>query len=266
MLTVSGINIFPIKSLGGIQTQSACLTDRGLKHDRRWMLVDREGKFLTQRTVPIMSQLMVSIEGDHLRVQNRRENGDDLLIPTQSDEWSPRVVTVFADTCNALVYPQAINDWFSERIGVACELVFMPDDADRPVDPDYSITGEQVSFADGYPALIIGESSLTDLNSRLDEPVTMKRFRPNLVFSGGEPFCEDHWKQIQIGSVEFAAVKLCARCVLTTVDPLTSEKGREPLKTLATYRKQEKGVMFGQNLLHPAEGKINVGDAIKVIE
>ncbi|QDT95910.1 MOSC domain-containing protein [Gimesia aquarii] len=266
MLTLTGINIFPIKSLGGIQAQSAKLTDRGLKHDRRWMLVDQAGKFLTQRTVPVMSQLLVSIKGNHLHVQNRKVNDDDLLVPMQSDEWSPRDVTVFADTCKAFAYPQVINDWFSERIGVSCELVFMPDDADRPVDPDYSITGEQVSFADGYPALMIGESSLTDLNSRLDEPVTMERFRPNLVFSGGAPYCEDEWKQIQIGAVKFTAVKLCARCVLTTVDPLTSEKGREPLKTLATYRKQEQGVMFGQNLLHPAEGEIKVGDEIKVIE
>ncbi|NKB82077.1 MAG: MOSC domain-containing protein [Nitrospirales bacterium] len=266
MQVLTEINIFPIKSLGGIRAQCATLTDRGLKYDRRWMLVDQEGKFLTQRTRPIMSQLLVDVQGDNLYVRNRQVKDDDLLIPVQSDRWHPRSVTVWKDECQALAYPKVINDWFSKRIGVTCELVYMPDDSDRPVDANLSIAKEQVSFADSFPMMIIGESSLADLNARLDEPVSMDRFRPNLVYSGGQAFAEDSWKRIRVGSIEFAVIKPCPRCVMTTVDPLTSEVGHEPLKTLTTYRKQKNGVMFGQNLLHAVDGEIKVGDVITVIE
>lgn len=266
MLTLTQINLFPIKSLGGIRVGSVALTNRGLQYDRRWMLVDSKGNFLTQRTLPVMSQLQVSLQPDNLVVTDRREHGAPLTVPMLLNGENRIRATVFGDTCDAWSYSTTINSWFTRRLGVDCRLVYMPDDADRPVDKAFRRNQEQVSFADGFPALIIGESSLGDLNARLDAPVTMDRFRPNLVFSGGEPFAEDLWRHVKIGEAEFYGVKLCARCVLTTVDPVTSQVGPEPLKTLATYRKQERGVMFGQNLLHGSDGEIAVGDRIEVLE
>ena len=265
MLSLSQINLFPIKSLGGTSQNSVRLTDRGLENDRRRMLVDQNGKFLTQRTHPVMSQLLVSIQGNNLHVCDRR-GSDTTVIPMIADQWRPVRVTIFADTCDALAYPKGISDWFSQRIGESCELVYMPDDSNRPIDPKLSTNNEQFSFADGCQVLIVGEASLADLNARLEKSVTMDRFRPNLVFSGGESFEEDTWKRIRIGNSEFTAAMPCARCVLTTVDPVSGETGKEPLKTLASYRKQEDGVMFGQNLLHGAEGEVCVGDKIEVLE
>ena len=265
MLQIKQINIFPIKSLGAIRPDSATLSDRGLTLDRRRMLVDPTGRFVTQRQQPIMSQLAVELEGDSLRITDRRGGCEHLVVPLECT-GATCDVTVFNDTCHAHVYSDDINDWFSDRLGIPVRLVYMPDDADRPIDPDYSINDEQVSFADNYQVLIIGEASLTDLNSRLAEPVSMDRFRPNLVFTGGDAFAEDRWKCIRVGDVEFHAVKLCPRCVLTTVDPETSKMGREPLKTLASYRTFDGGAMFGQNLLHGNKGTIRVGDRIELVE
>jgi len=265
MFELTEINIFPIKSLRGTRPRSAKLSDRGLALDRRRMLVNEEGVFVTQRQQPTMSQLQVDVEGESLRVSDRRGRCDDVVVPLSCDTDESMDVRVFQDTCKAKVYSDGINRWFSDRIGVPLRLVFMPDDSDRPIDRQFSINSEQVSFADNYQVLIIGEASLADLNSRLEKPVSMDRFRPNLVFSGGEAFDEDKWKRIRIGQVEFFGVKLCPRCVLTTVDPETSKMGREPLRTLASYRTMDGGAMFGQNLLHGDSGEIQVGDHIEVL-
>lgn len=266
MPTLTQINLFPIKSLGGVRPKSATLTSRGLEHDRRWMLVDGDGVLVSQRTAPMLSQLLVSIDREELRVCDRRAPAEELIIPTAIEGQASRTVTVHGDTMTAVSCESRAHDWFSERAGVECELVYMPDDSDRLVDPDLGAVEQQLSFADACPALVIGEASLADLNSRLDEPVTMDRFRANLVFSGGGAYEEDDWRRIRIGDIEMRVVGPCARCVMTTVDPLTSEMGQEPLKTLSTYRRQNGGVMFGQYVLHGSEGTIHVGDEITVIE
>jgi uncharacterized protein YcbX len=146
-------------------------------------------------------------------------------------------------------------------------LVFMPDASRRQVNQNYAPSPDDVvGFADGYPFLLISEASLKDLNQRLNAPVPMNRFRPNLVISGCLPYEEDTWKWIRIGEVRFKVAKPCARCIVTTVDQSTGEKGVEPFQTLAAYRKQEKGIMFGQNLIHTTQGVLSIGQTVEVLE
>jgi hypothetical protein len=154
------------------------------------------------------------------------------------------------------------SEWFSAILGKNCRLVSFPENNPRPVNPDHAINNDQVSLADGYPCLIIGQSSLDDLNSRMEIPLPMNRFRPNIVFSGGKPFEEDEWKNISIGQNRFAGIKLCPRCVVTTVDQDTGIKGAEPLRTLATYRARDNKVYFGKDLIPLNYNEIAEGDEI----
>ena len=178
-------------------------------------------------------------------------------------------VGVWEGDVDAEFYPQEIHNWFTDALGVECKLVSMPPTTNRIVSRDHAIREtDVVSFADAYPFLLIGEGSLDDLNTRLESPVPMNRFRPNFVVKGSEAFEEDTWKRVRIGSTEFHVVKPCARCVMTTVDQTRGEKtGKEPLKTLSEYRNRDGKVLFGQNLIaESAGGKLSVGDEIEVIE
>ena len=179
-----------------------------------------------------------------------------------------REVTVWRDQVAAIDQGAEVADWFSTHLGVACRLVRQADDAVRHVDPVFACQpADQVSFADGYPLLLISEESLADLNMRLDAALPMNRFRPNVVTRGaGAPYAEDTWREITIGEIRFSPVKACARCVTTTTDQSTAERGVEPLATLASYRRVPRGVLFGQNLIHHTRGTLRVGDATHVIE
>jgi len=170
--------------------------------------------------------------------------------------------SIWEDSVDVEIAGQEVSNWFSKKLGMECRLVSFPEKNPRPVDAAYSIRNEHVSLADGYPLLIIGQSSLDDLNRRMKTPLPMNRFRPNIVFTGGEPFEEDEWKNFKAGDCRFAAVKPCARCALTTVNQDTAEKGIEPLATLASYRRKDNNVYFGQNVLTLQPGKIAVGDEI----
>lgn len=259
-LTLSEIWIYPVKSLGGIRLSSSKVMEKGLLYDRRFMLADENGKFMTQRVYPKMALFKLSINDGTLTV---RYHDDTLTIPAVPKPNEPAAsVQIWENIVQAHEVDTTYSAWFSERLGMKCRLVFFPEEYERPVDPAYKVNDEHVSLADAYPFLIIGQSSLDDLNTRLKEPVPMNRFRPNLVFTGGEPFEEDHWRNFQIGSNGFIAVKPCARCVLTTVNQDTAEKGAEPLKTLASYRTRNSKVYFGQNLVATNHAEIKVGDKI----
>jgi uncharacterized protein YcbX len=265
-LYISEIYIYPIKSLGGIQVPSAEVEARGLRYDRRWMLVDEKGQFLTQRQHARMALLQVSLLQQGLLVSHKQGGLEPLFVPFTADKEGPELqVTVWDDTVTAREVDPAISAWFAEALGMPARLVRMPEKAHRPVDPCYATKGEEVSFADGYPFLIVGQASLDDLNSRLGQPVPMNRFRPNFVFRGGKPFEEDNWNFFVIGRKPFQAVKPCARCVVTTINQSTAEKSEEPLRTLATYRQQRNKVMFGQNLLSGSKGTLHVGEKLKVL-
>jgi uncharacterized protein len=264
-LILSAIYIYPIKSLGGIAVHTAVLEERGLQYDRRWMLVDSHNQFMTQRKFANMALLKVSMEKDGLKVTASGMPSIALPFVPQTSEML--TVTVWDDTCQSIVVSREVNEWFSAVLQKECKLVYMPDTVLRTVDERYAKNKEIVSFADGYPFLLIGEASLADFNSRLAQPVPMNRFRPNLVINTTEPFVEDTWKSILIGESVFHLVKPCARCILTTIDQQTGIAGKEPLKTLSTYRSFNNKILFGQNLLgEKAAGKeIHIGSPVRIL-
>lgn len=267
-LYLSDIYIYPIKSLGGIRVQTAAVELRGLRHDRRWMLVDEKGQFLTQRQHAQMALLQVSLQQDGLMVQHKQGGLEPLLVPFAASEANGQElqVTVWDDTVPVQEVSPSISAWFTEALGMPSRLVYMPPQTRRLVDTAYASNGEIVSFADGYPFLLIGQASLDDLNSRLKQPVHMNQFRPSLVVRGGAPFVEDSWSEFVIGSQSFRAVKPCARCVVTTINQVTAERSPEPLRTLATYRQQCNKILFGQNLLPGSVGgTLQVGDKLQVL-
>jgi uncharacterized protein len=265
-MRISEINVFPVKSLKGISVKSASVEERGLENDRRFMLIDEKRTFITQREFPVLARFETefSDEGFVLSFDD-----EQILIPNKIDSNQKVNVKIWKSTAKAIVCNDSINEWFSDKLKVNTRLVYMPDDSKRIVSPFYSIRKYKdiVSFADGYPVLLIGEESLADLNSKLETPIPMDRFRTNLVVSGSEAFAEDSWKRIRIGKTIFQLMKPCARCVMTTIDQTKGEKqGSEPLKTLASYRTKNGKVMFGQNLIAENFGEtINLGDEIEVL-
>lgn len=269
-MKLSAINIYPIKSLGGISLKSSIVENRGLQFDRRWMLVDENNKFLTQREFPKMATVGVEVLKDNLRVSS---DSGKLEIAFQPEANETANVKIWSSRCRARIYENKTNEWFSDVLKTNCKLALMPEETTRKVSYFYAVhKDDAVSFADAYPFLLIGENSLADLNSRFDAPLPMNRFRPNFVVEDSEPFAEDDWKTIKIGETVFHFVKPCARCVITTIDQSEGVKiGVEPLKTLASFRipkrSVKKKILFGQNLIARNVGAVvNVGDEIKILE
>jgi uncharacterized protein YcbX len=263
-MQLTQIHIYPIKSLGGISLQEAIVEPRGLRYDRRWMLVDAEGRFVSQREIPEMALLRTAITPSYLEVYHKNNPDDRVQIPLEiQPEAFPKImVEVWSDRCAARLLEEPIHAWFSRVLKQPVRLVYMPDTTRRRADGRYAPAGQVVSFADGFPFLMIGESSLADLNSRLEQAVPMDRFRPNLVFTGAEAYEEDQWSDFTILDQPFRCVKPCARCVMITTDQETAARHAEPLKTLSKYRKNGNKVLFGQNVIWLGEKNalIRVGD------
>jgi hypothetical protein len=267
MFWISQLFIYPIKSLGGISVETALVTDRGFEYDRRYMLIDEYNRFLTQREYLVMALLQTGIEGNDLLVHHKKSIDLKLRLPLiPVNEGDTTRVQVWEDTCEAIHVSPSADEWFSERIGISCRLVYMPETSRRLVDREYALKDDITSFADGYPILMIGQSSLDDLNSRMKEALPVNRFRPNIVFTGGLPFEEDTMEHFIVNGIHCYAVKPCARCVITTTDQETGMTGKEPLKTLASYRRVKNEVYFGQNILTDGNGFISVDDSIEVIK
>ena len=258
-----GLYVYPIKSAGGIPLDVSDVDERGLRHDRRWMLVDEAGRFMSQRRFPRMALIGVRIEHDGLIVD--APDMPSLKVPLQPPAGRLMLVRVWDDLVESLTVGDDADRWFSEFLNVRCRLVYLPDRSLRPVDPAYGGPGDQVGLADGFPFLLISEASLADLNARLEQPVPMNRFRPNLIVGGCEPFAEDGWRLVRIGPITFRVVKPCARCAITTVDQRTAATSKEPLRTLARFRRSGTKVLFGQNLIHDETGIIRIDDPVEVI-
>lgn len=257
MPKISQLWIYPIKSLPGISLKQSKLFSKGLENDRSFMLVDSNNVFLSQRKLPKMALISVSIEKHGLRVTHKSMPA--MIIPWINQEVEALEsikVKVWQDECDALHINTAIDNWFSEALGIDCQLVYLPDESLRYVDKNFAKNNEQTRFSDGFPLLLIGEESLNELNSRLDKKLTMRSFRPNIVVSDCEAYAEDSWNKFTINQSKFSAVKPCSRCIVTTIDPDTAEKSldREPLKTLQKYRKRDRKVFFGQNILFKVNG------------
>jgi hypothetical protein len=264
-MNVQDLYIYPVKSLGGIRLETAQVLQRGFRFDRRWMLVDENGKFITQRVEHQLALLATEITENTLRIYDKRSPENKLDIHFEQHLTSNINVSVWHDSVEANHVSEEIDEWFSRTLNKPCKLVFMRENSLRPVTEADSFSDVHVSFADAFPYMLISQASLDDLNNRLLVPVPMNRFRPNLVISGTEAFEEDTWSEIKIGEVHFKVVKPCARCILTTVDQETGIKGNEPLQTLSRFRKADNKVLFGLNLVALNEGVIKVNDAVEVI-
>lgn len=262
ILRLSGLNIYPIKSTRGIPLAESAVDEFGLRYDRRWMVVDEAGVFLSQRSHPRLALVVPSIGDGTLRID--APGMPTLQTPLHPTNTVATTVTVWDDTTSATWVGDRAAEWFSDFLGRACTLVHMADQVVRPADPAFAPPGVRVSFADGFPFLLISEESLADLNRRLADPLPMNRFRPNLVVAGGEPYAEDGWEKIEVGGIRLQVVKPCARCLVTTTDQTAGERGKEPLRTLATYRKVNGEVMFGQNVVHENTGRLGVGDPVVI--
>lgn len=262
-MNVQSLYIYPVKSLAGISVPYLELDDFGPSRDRRWMIVDELGKFVTQRRLPRLALIKAELNDGVVGIDIPGQ-GRFMLEPTSEQQR----VTVWRDQVVAGVAQNLVNEALSRFCGERLRLVYMPDSTFRRVDPERVVDVRRVGFADGFPFLIANAASLGELNSRLAQAVDIRRFRPNIVISGAEPWDEDKWRALTVGSVNFSVVKPCSRCVLTTVDPDTGEKdpNTEPLKTLSGYRKTEGGVIFGQNAVHESPGRIVVGDSVSIFE
>lgn len=261
-LTLAEIWIYPVKSLGGLRLAAAQVLGKGLAYDRRWMLINEAGEFLTQRTLPQLALFQPAMDGQHLSISF----GNDRVEVPKTESEGPRLqASVWGDTVWVVRASEAADRWFSRHLRQAVRLVHFPENSARAVDRAYAPESAQVSLADGYPYLVIGEASLRDLNQRTESPVPMNRFRPNFVVAGSEPYEEDRWNNFQVGSVSFRGVKSCARCVVITIDQQTGTAGAEPLATLATYRKQDGKVYLGRNALAATAGTVREGDKITMI-
>lgn len=267
MLKLSEIYIYPVKSLGGIRLDFANITTRGLENDRRFMLVDENGRFLSQREHPQLAIFQTEIEGKFLKITHKKTKQNLTINLSPPSQPSLLSVTIWDDNTTAVESSSEASTWFTKILEIPVRLVYMSEESHRKTDTQYSLTGEEItSFSDGYPILIIGQSSLDDLNNRLENPVNINRFRPNFVFTHGEPFEEDNWHEFTVGNIRFFGVKPCARCIMTTIDQETGEKkDREPLLTLNKYRKAGNKILFGQNVLISQLGTVSVGHDVTVV-
>ncbi|GGM27014.1 MOSC domain-containing protein [Pseudomonas asuensis] len=267
MLHLSGLYRYPVKSTAPEPLERAFIDRLGVAGDRRWMVVDAStGRFLTQRLLPTMGQIVARWASDTCLLLNA-PGMPELQVSVPPANEALQGVTLWRDTFQVPDAGEKANTWLSTFLARPCRLVYMPESRARQVDTAYAKPGDHVNFADGFPLLLIGQASLDDLARRVGMPLDMRRFRPNLVVNGSEAYAEDHWRHIRIGEVEFQVVKPCSRCVLITVDPVTSVRSqdREPLATLKTYREHEGAVYFGQNLIQLSPGTVSVGMPIELL-
>lgn len=255
---------FPVKSLRGQRFASLSVVERGFVHDREWMVVDPNRRFLTQRQLSRMALIDTRVRDDRLVLA--ASGMHELVVEIGLPDGESVAVQVWSDTCKAIAPDPRADAWLSEFLDTPCRLVQMPADVRRPVDPTFARPEDSVGFADGFPFLLIGQAALDDLNARLDKSLPMLRFRPNLVVTGTRPFEEDEWRKIRIGELVFRVAKPCSRCIVPTIDPATAERYPEPLKTLMSYRRRDNKIFFGQNLLHDGTGLLAQGMAVEVLE
>lgn len=254
------LHVYPVKGARGMAVSEWPVDGFGPRFDRRWMLIGNDGTAITQRERPRLALIQPLLDGDVLRLD---VDGSSSSVSVSTSTGGPRrQVIIWNDVVEAEDAGDEPARWLSDFLGVDCRLVYMPDDVRRQVSPSYARPGDHVSFADAYPFLLISREALDDLNRRMDRPIPMNRFRPNLVVAGVLPHAEDGWSTVRIGEIAFDVVKPCARCAVPTIDQATAAQGKEPLRTLATYRRRNGAVTFGQNLIHRARGQLRVGDDV----
>ena len=262
-MKLHALYVHPIKSCAAIAVAAARLTARGLTHDRRWMVVDEAGRFLTQRVLARMALVRLSLHAE--TIEARFHDHAPLALPSLFSD-GPRIDIAVWSHRGPAVRHEAGSAWFTRVLERPAQLVCMPDDIVRPVDFSAAQAGDQVSFADGFPLLVTNTASLEDLNARSDFASDMRRFRPNLVVAGAPAWAEDDWRRLRVGGVSVRIATACARCNIPGLDPDSGEPTKEPLRTLATFRKRDREVYFGVNAIPDAAGELCVGDEVEVVE
>jgi uncharacterized protein YcbX len=266
MIRVAALYVYPVKGCRGTRVDGADVAERGFEGDRRWMVVDAAGLFVSQRQTPRLVLVRPRLRAGALTLVADGFPTLELAATPGAPDRSEIDVQVWRHRGRA-ARDAAGSAWFSAFLGAPHHLVFMDERHRRPVEPTAAAglaPGDIVSFADAFPFLLISDGSLDELNRRLPRPITAERFRPNIVVSGCAPFAEDAWTRLRIGALGFRGVKRCDRCAVTTVDPDTGARGKEPLQTLATFRQQQGKVWFGMNLIHDGTGPLRVGDTVAV--
>lgn len=257
---LAGIFVYPVKGARGTAVPEWTVDSFGPRLDRRWMIVDSSGVAITQRERPRLALLEPQLDGSRLRLVT---SAGGAVTASTEGQRARRPVVIWNDVVDAEDAGDEPAARLSDFLGVACRLVHIPDDVVRQVNLTYGRAGDRVGFADAFPFLLTSQEALDELNRRLERPIPMNRFRPNLVVAGVEPHAEDGWSSVRIGDITFDVVKPCARCAVPTIDQQTGVQGKEPLRTLATYRRQNGAVMFGQNLIHRGVGQLRVGDPVQ---
>jgi uncharacterized protein len=258
---VSGLYVYPVKSARGIALQEAVLSDRGIAHDRRFMVVDERGNMLTQRVVGALARLQTAMEGDELALSYE---GADLRVPLRPTRGQVRRARVFQDEVDALDVGDEAGRFLSAALGRQVALVYMPDTTERRVDPARAAPSDIVGFADAFPYLLANESSLDALNHELPQPVGIERFRPNLVVRGLPPWVEDDMRELRIGELPFLALKPSSRCVIVNTDQLTGERQKGVFETLVRTHAIDRRPIFGQNLVARGSGRVRLGDPVEL--
>jgi uncharacterized protein YcbX len=263
---LTALHIYPLKSCAALAPSQIEVESRGLAHDRRWMIVDAGRRFITGREQPRL--VLIRAEPTPRGLLLRAPGMPDLFVEPPKANAARIEVTVWRSLVDAAIATDDAHAWVSRFLRSDCKLVYMDHRSTRPVDPDHAQPGDEVSFADAYPLLLISQGSLDALNQKLRSPVPMARFRPNLVIDGVPAHAEDGWKRMRIGKIEFELVKPCTRCGFTTVIPESGsfDPSGEPLRTLASYRRGPKGVIFGMNVIARGRGQMKLGDPVEVLQ
>lgn len=259
---LSGLFVYPVKSLAGISVNSWPVTETGFQYDRKWMIIDEDRQFLSQRKLPNMALIKTALTDNSLILS--APGMENMVLPPAPIDGHIINSTIWHDQCDARSVSTEADQWLSDFLKRDCRLVYQPDEVVRPVDPHYAHPTDKVAFSDGFPFLIISENSLAALNHDMQLNLPMTRFRPNLVISGCPAYAEDSWREISIDSIDFRLPKPCSRCSIPTIDPETAQTSKEPLVTLNRTRKWQNNVYFGQNALHNQCGLLTVGDAVHI--
>lgn len=262
-IQVSQLFYYPVKSLKGIGCSGFALDEFGPKWDRRFMLIDEKGRFFTQRQCPKMGQIHVSVDDQTITLSMA---GEETTSSLQLDRFDQIEVQVWSDRVKAREMPSDVNKWLSDRLSRDVRLCFIEQDTIRQVDIDYSILGDRVSFADGFPLLILSEATIEFLSGKLDFVLDAIRFRPNIVVSGCGAFEENTWTRIKINNINIDIVKPCSRCVIPTINPVDGEKQQDVMKVMLEYCKIGNQVYVGQNAIHRSLGDIRVGHQVHIIK
>ena len=261
-IRIHSLHYYPIKSCRGIDCNTLELVDTGFLYDRHWMLVNADGQFLSQRKYPAMARIQPQIKGDNLQVNAPGQS--TLVVPLKRPDDKRIEVQIWDDRCSAAWVSDTADRWFSDVLQTDCKLVFQPPSERRLVTPEYAGDHQIVSFADGFPLLVVSHASISELNRRMDANLDINRFRANIVIEGCDAHAEDDWSRISVGGIDIRLVKACSRCSIPSVDQHSAEINPAVLTTLASYRRRNNKIYVGMNGFHLSNGSLRVGQTVTV--